>query len=105
MLGIQNATHFDQRYQEHYHELVKSQPTLKQQGQVEIEGKLNERFLQKKAERKSNQIDFCFLFYASFLYLSNESQIFQLLKSDQIDAEKCMENCKKLLFNPLSRQQ
>lgn len=37
--------------------------------------------------------------------MSNESQILQLLKNDTINYETALSNCKKLLFNPISRQQ
>ncbi|MDR2415065.1 MAG: hypothetical protein LBD75_00130 [Candidatus Peribacteria bacterium] len=104
MLGLQNAKHFDQHYKTHYHDLIKGK-SLAEQGQVEIEGTLNQQLLQNKNDRNIGQIDFCFLFYTSFLHLSNENQIFQLLKKDNINIKSCMKNCKNLLFNSLSRQQ
>jgi hypothetical protein len=104
MLGLQNAKTLDQFYQAHYHDLIKG-TSLLQQGQVEIEGTFNQHLLQHKDDWKMQQIDFCFLFYTSFLHLSNENQIFQLLEKDEIDIESCMKNCEKMLFNPLSRQQ
>jgi ATP-dependent Clp protease ATP-binding subunit ClpA len=105
MLGLQPAKTFDQRYQDHYHTLIKSHPTLAPTGHIEIDGTFNTTLLHHKTDRNINQIDFCFLFYTSFLHLSNESQIFSLLNSDQINPKSCMKNCEKLLFHPLSRQQ
>lgn len=104
MLGLKNAQHLDQQYQTHFQTLIKGKP-LAREGRVEIEGTFNQHLLQHKAQRNIPQMDFCFLFYTSFLHLSNESQIFQLLKSDQLDPQTIMKNCEKLLFNPLSKQQ
>jgi hypothetical protein len=104
MLGLQHAQSFDQYYQTHYHDLIKGK-SLAQEGQVEIEGVFNQQLLQHKHDQNLEQIDFCFLFYTSFLHLSNESQIYQLLEADQLDPKSTMKNCEKLLFNPLSKQQ
>jgi ATP-dependent Clp protease ATP-binding subunit ClpA len=104
MLGLQEAKHFDDYYQTHFHDLIKEKP-LAEEGSVEIEGHFNTQLLTYKQNWNIQHIDFCFLFYTSFLHLSTESQIFQLLKKDTIDVKSCMENCKNLLDNPISRQQ
>jgi hypothetical protein len=104
MVGLQNATHLDHFYQTHYHTLIKEKP-FAEQGQVEIERTFNQHLLQHKNDWCIHQIDFFFLFYTSFLHLSNENQIFQLLGKDQLPPEITMENCKKLLFHPISKQQ
>ncbi|MDR0859848.1 MAG: ATP-dependent Clp protease ATP-binding subunit [Candidatus Peribacteria bacterium] len=94
----------DQYYQEHFHEMIKEK-TLANTGSVDIEQNFNEIMLTYKKDLHIEHIDFCFLFYLSFSHLSNESQVFQLFARDQIDPKSCMENCKNLLLNPLSRQQ
>ncbi|MDR2190614.1 MAG: hypothetical protein LBP53_05525 [Candidatus Peribacteria bacterium] len=104
MLGLQHANHFDQFYQTQYHPLIKGRP-LAEHGHLEIEKTLNQQLLQHKKDWKINQIDFCFLFYTSFLHLSNENQILQLLNTDQCMLKTTKKNCENLLFNPISRQQ
>jgi hypothetical protein len=104
ILGLKEAKALDQWYQEHFHELLKGK-SLAKTGKVDIERAFNDALLQHKEEWQIEHIDFCFLFYCAFLHLSNENQIFKLLKIDHIDTKTSMENCKNLLFHPLCRQQ
>ncbi|MDR3168560.1 MAG: hypothetical protein LBU27_02105 [Candidatus Peribacteria bacterium] len=104
MLGLKEANTLDQWYQEHFHELLKGK-SLATSGSVDIEHTFNDALLQHKNDWQIEHIDFCFLFYCAFLHLSNENQIFKLLEIDHINIKTCMENCKNLLLNPISRQQ
>jgi hypothetical protein len=104
MLELQQAKHLDTYYQTHYHMLIKGK-ALANEGHVEIEAMFNNHLFTHKKDWNIQQIDFCFLFYTSFLHLSNESQVFQLLESDQINPQTPLKNCEKLLFNPISKQQ
>jgi hypothetical protein len=61
--------------------------------------------MQQKKLWNIEQLDFCFLFYTSFLHLSNESQIFHFLQEQQINPKTLQHTCEKILFNPLSKQQ
>jgi len=105
ILGIQKAQHLDRYYLQHYHPLIKDQKSVPFEKTLHVDTTFNNQLLNHQKERKLRQLDFGFLFYISFLHLSNESQVFQLLKNDHIDYHTTLSNCKKLLFNPISKQQ
>jgi len=105
LLGIQQAKIFDQFYIHHYQRLIQERQGAPFRSQVHIEPGFNSDLLNKKATWKISQLDFCSLFYISFLHLSNENQILHLLHQDKVNLQNLKGNCEKLLFNPLSRQQ
>lgn len=105
LLWITQATHLDQWYQEKYHQTIKDQKNIPFDQQLAIDNNFHSSLMQQKELWNIEQLDFCFLFYTSFLHLSNESQIFHLFERDKINLNILQQTCEKLLFNPLSKQQ
>ncbi len=105
MLGLNKAKQLNNYYQEVYHEQLKNHTALASYGKIEINGVFNTKLLTYKNKRKTNTIDFFFLFYVSFLHLSRDSHILQMLKNDKITQKSIIENWKKLLLNPISQNQ
>lgn len=105
MLGLNKAQTFEDFYQKHLRGVLAEKGKIPHEAHLAIEKQLDLEITKMKKIFKMSQVDFCFLFYISFLHLSNESKILELLKSDRIEREIFIENCKKVLFNPLSKQQ
>lgn len=92
MLGLNKAKQLNNYYQEVYHEQLKNHTALASYGKIEINGVFNTKLLTYKNKRKTNTIDFFFLFYVSFLHLSRDSHILQMLKNDKITQKSIIEN-------------
>lgn len=105
IVWFQKAKQLDNYYILHYQSIVKNRKDIALSERMKIQVKAIQAIANNVKNLQYTRPDFCFLFYVSFLNLSNENIIISLLNSDWIDLEKCMENCKKLVTNPIARRQ
>ncbi|GHW02975.1 hypothetical protein AGMMS50249_7610 [candidate division SR1 bacterium] len=105
IIGIKKAKKFDNFYQTNFSQKLSNHHELSQSGSIDIEHITNEKLLSFRKELNVRQVDFFFLFFASFMSLSSQNFIFSLLRQDGISRKTLIQNCKKVLLNPLTHQQ
>ena len=104
IVGLNNAKKLDEYYMQWIQNIVKNRKDIPNEHRMKIQKEVLDEIVKNIKQRHYTRPDFCFLFCTSFLKLSNENQIIWLLLDDKIDIKSCMENCKKLVNNPIARR-
>ena len=103
-MWFNNAKKLDEYYVQWIQNIVKNRKDIPNEHRMRIQKVVLDEIVKNIKQRHYNRPDFCFLFCTSFLNLSNENQIIWLLFDDNIDIKKCMENCEKLINNPIANR-
>ena len=105
IIWLHKAKKLDEYYMQRIQNIVKNRKDIPIEGRMKIDQKVLDAIVKNLNQWHFSRPDFCFLFWTSFLNLSNENQIIWLLIDDKIDLKTCMQNCEKLINNPIARRQ
>ena len=104
IVWFNNAKKLDEYYIQWIQNIVKNRENIPVEGRMRIQKKVLDEIVKNLNLRHYTRPDFCFLFCTSFLNLSNENQVLWLLIDDNINVKLCMQNCEKLVNNPIARR-
>ena len=104
IIWFNNAKKLDEYYVQWIQNIVKDRKDIPNENRMRIQKEVLDEIVKNLNSRHYTRPDFCFLFCTSFLNLSNGNQVIWLLIDDQINVKACMENCEKLVNNPIARR-
>ena len=104
VIWIQNAKKLDEYYVQLIQKIVQNRKDIPKEHRMRIKQNVLDAIVTNLNHWHFSRPDFCFLFCTSFLNLSNENQILWLLLDDNINIKLCMQNCEKLVNNPIARR-
>ena len=104
IVWFNNAKKLDEYYIQWIQNIVKNRKDIPNEHRMRIQKAVLDEIVKNLNLRHYTRLDFCFLFCTSFLNLSNGNQVIWLLIDDQINVKACMENCEKLVNNPIARR-
>ena len=104
IVWFNNAKKLDEYYMQWIQNIVKNRKDIPDEHRMRIQKVVLDEIVKNLNQRHYTRPDFCFLFCTSFLNLSNGNQAIWLLIDDNINVKMCMENCEKLVNNPIARR-
>ena len=104
IVWFNNAKKLDDYYMQRIQNIVKSREDIPSEHRMKIQKEVLDEIVKNLNLWHYTRPDFCFLFCTSFLNLSNGNQAVWLLIDDGINVKMCMENCEKLVNNPIARR-
>ena len=104
IVWFNNAKKLDEYYVQWIQNIVKNRKDIPNEHRMRIQKEVLDEIVKNLKLWKYTRPDFCFLFCTSFLNLSNGNQAIWLLIDDGINVKACMENCEKLVNNPIARR-
>ena len=104
IIWLQSAKKLDEYYIQRIQNIIKDRKDIPNENRMKIKQDVLDAIVKNLNTRHFSRPDFCFLFCTSFLDLSNGNQIIWLLIDDNINVKLCMQNCEKLVNNPIARR-
>ena len=104
IIWFNNAKKLDEYYVQWIQNIVKDRKDIPNENRMRIQKEVLDEIVKNLNSRHYTRPDFCFLFCTSFLNLSNGNQAIWLLIDDWVNVKMCMENCEKLVNNPIARR-
>ena len=104
IVWFNNAKKLDEYYIQWIQNIVKNRKDIPNEHRMRIQKAVLDEIVKNLNLRHYTRLDFCFLFCTSFLNLSNGNQAIWLLIDDWVNVKMCMENCEKLVNNPIARR-
>ena len=104
IIWFNNAKKLDEYYVQWIQNIVKDRKDIPNENRMRIQKEVLDEIVKNLNSRHYTRPDFCFLFCTSFLNLSNGNQAIWLLIDDGVNVKMCMENCEKLVNNPIARR-
>ena len=105
IIWFNRAKILDEYYIQRIQNIVRNRKDISENQRMNMQSNVKNAIVKNLKKWNFSRPDFCFLFYTSFLNLSNENQIIWLLQDDKIDLKNCMQNCEKLVNNPIACRQ
>lgn len=105
IIWLQQIDNLEKYYVDNIQRIIQSRTDIPNEQRMNLNQDISEAVTKNLAKWQYQKPDFCFLFCTSFSHLSNESFVKNLLNSDNINFEKCIQNCEKLINNPIARHQ
>ena len=104
IIWFNNAKNLDKYYIQWIQNIVKNRKDIPNDQRMLINQNVLNAIAKNLKKWQHSHADFWFLFCTSFSNLSNKNQIIWLLLDDKINVENCIQNCEKLINNPIARR-
>ena len=104
IIWFNNARKLDEYYIQWIQNIVKNRKDIPNNQRMWLWQDILNAIVKNLSKRHYARADFWFLFCTSFSNLSNKNQVIWLLIDDKINIESCIQNCDKLVNNPIARR-